>query len=158
MKKKKIIENQQKGYKKKNKKDDSDQQVGKSWKNKLEIVFELISHLRKLTAYVVELIKNWRNSIYGVSEDPRRYRQRVIFFHNDANYLLKTIFDNRFIFQSFLKKFLTFGRHYDPFLLKPCMVLQNKNKRTEDQEIFLLLIKPTELEMDKMTKALVLLA
>ncbi len=117
--------------------------MGKSWKNKLEVIFELISHMRKLTAYVVELIKNWRNSIYAISEDPRRFRERVIFFHNDANYLLKTIFDNKFVFDSFLKKFLTFGSHYDPFFFKPCMVLENKSKRSEDEEIFLSLIKPT---------------
>lgn len=97
--------------------------MGKSWKNKLEIIFEHISHLRKLTAYVVELVKNWKTSIYNISEDPRRFRERVIFFYSDANYLLKCIFDNRFVFDSFLKKYLTFGHHYDPFFMKPCMVL-----------------------------------
>lgn len=83
----------------------------------------MISHLRKLTGFVVELIKNWKNSIYGISEDPRRFRERVIFFHNDANYLIKMIFDNKFITESFLNQSLTFGKHYDPFLLKPSMVL-----------------------------------
>lgn len=44
------------------------------------------------------------------------------------------IFDNRFLFESFLKKNLTFANHYDPFLLKPCMILENKkNKLTEDE-------------------------
>lgn len=81
-----------------------------------------MSHLRKLTAYVVELIKNWKAGIYGISEDPRRFRERVIFYHHDANYLLKMIFDNRFVFESFLNKLMSFASHYDPFFLKPCMV------------------------------------
>lgn len=38
-------------------------------------------------------------------------------------------FDNRFVFDSFLKKFLTFGNHYDPFFLKPCMILENKGNK-----------------------------
>ena len=48
--------------------------------------------------------------------------------------MLKTIFDNKFVSDSFLKKFLTFASHYDPFFLKPAMVLENKrNKLTEDE-------------------------
>lgn len=40
LKKKKELENDQKGYKKKkNKQEESDEEVGKSWKNKLEVIF-----------------------------------------------------------------------------------------------------------------------
>ena len=53
---------------------DKGDEGGKSWKNELQIIFENIGHLRKLTAYVVELIKMWRSSIYAISDDPRRYR------------------------------------------------------------------------------------
>jgi hypothetical protein len=130
----------------------------KSWKNELEIIFENIHHLRKLTAYVVELIKMWRASIYGISDDPRRYRERVIFYHNDANYLLKMLFDGSFLRDSFLSKYLTFSTHFDPFFLRPAMHLDRHKDRTEEQDIFLELIQPTELDMDKITKALVVLA
>ena len=87
-------------------------------------------HLRKLTAYVVELIKMWRSSIYGISDDPRRYRERVIFYHNEANYLLKMLFDSSFIRDSFLKKYLSFSKHFDPFNLKPAMILEKKRNRS----------------------------
>ena len=106
----------------------------------------------------MELVKNWKNSIYGISEDPRRYRERVIFFHSDANYLIKILFDNKFVMDSFMKKYLKFGNHYDPFVLRPAMVLENMNSLTEDEEIFLGLIKPREVEMAKITKSLVILA
>lgn len=82
-----------------------------------------MSHLRKLTGFVVELIKNWKGSIYGISEDPRRFRERVIFFHNESNYLIKLTFDNKFVFNSFLKKHISFAEHFDPFFMKPIMVL-----------------------------------
>lgn len=72
----------------------------------------------------------WKNSIYSISDDPRRFRERVIFYHNDANYLLKMLFDNNFIKDSFLKNYLTFSSHFDPFLLKSSMILDNKKNRT----------------------------
>lgn len=52
----------------------NEEETGKSWRNKLEQVFEAVEHLRKLSCYVVELIKNWKTSVYNISEDPRRYR------------------------------------------------------------------------------------
>lgn len=76
---------------------DKGEEGGKSWKNELELLFENINHLRKLTCYVTELIRIWRVNTYGISDDPRRYRERVIFYHNDANYLLKMLFDSNFI-------------------------------------------------------------
>jgi hypothetical protein len=115
---------------------------GKSWKNELEVVFENISHLRKLTAYVVELIKLWKSSIYNLSDDPRRFRERVIFYHNDANYLLKMLFDGSFIRDSILQNHLAFSKHFDPFLLRPAMTLEKKHQRTEVEDIFLDLIRP----------------
>ena len=68
------------------------------------------------------------------------------------------LFDSSFIRDSFLKKHLTFSKHFDPFNLKPAMVLENNKNRSEDQDIFFELIRPTELDMDKITKALVVLA
>lgn len=50
------------------------EEAGKSWKNELEILFENINHLRKLTCYVTELVRVWRAAVYGISDDPRRYR------------------------------------------------------------------------------------
>ena len=122
------------------------------------MVFENISHLRKLTAYVVELIKLWKSSIYNLSDDPRRFRERVIFYHNDANYLLKMLFDCSFIRESILQHYLTFSKHFDPFLLRPAMQLDRKQHRSETEDAFLDLVKPNELDMDKITKALVVLA
>ena len=69
------------------------------------------------------------------------------------------IFDNKFVSESIIGDYPVFGNHYDPFFLKPSMILEKKKAdRTEDEEIFLSLIKPTDLEIDKMTKALVILA
>lgn len=153
-KKKQKISKEKEGFKNK----ERGEEGGKSWKNQLEVVFENIHHFRKLTAYVVQLIKMWRSSIYGISDDPRRYRERVIFFHNDSNYLLKMLFDGNFLKDSFLKKYLEFNKNFDPFLLKPAMLLQTKRGRSEDDDIFLELIRPSELDMDKITKALVVLA
>lgn len=115
----------------------------KNWKNELELLFENINHLRKLTCYVTELIRVWRGSIYNMSDDPRRYRERVIFYHNDANYLLKMLFDSNFIRESLLKCHLQFSRGFDPFCLKPAMLLDNKPNRTEEEDIFLELVRPS---------------
>ena len=73
----------------------------------------------------------WKTSIYNISDDPRRYRERVIFYHHDANYLLKILFDGDFIKESFLKKYLLFNKRYDPFLLKPAMHLEKKKSKGE---------------------------
>lgn len=63
------------------------------------------------------------------------------------------------MFDSFLKKYLAFANHYDPFFMKPLMVLENKERcLTEMEDIFLALLKPTEFEMNKMIKALIILA
>ena len=106
----------------------------------------------------MELIKNWKASIYGISEDPRRFRERVIFFYNEANYLIKMINDTKFVTESILRKYLNFAKHYDPFFFKPYMVIQNMDSITDNEEVFLDLMKPTEAEMDKMTKSLMILA
>lgn len=78
-----------------------------------------------------------------MSDDPRRYRERVIFYHNDANYLLKMLFDSNFIRESLLKRHLQFSKGFDPFCLKPAMLLDNKQNRTEEEDIFLELIRPS---------------
>jgi hypothetical protein len=46
----------------------------KDWKNKLELFFDSVSHLRKLTLYVVEMVTRWKNTIYSLTEDPKRFR------------------------------------------------------------------------------------
>ena len=44
------------------------------------------------------------------------------------------IFDNKFVSESILGHYLSFGNHYDPFLLKPAMALEKrKSERTEDE-------------------------
>lgn len=82
----------------------------------------------------------------------------MIFYHNDANYLLKMLFDANFIRDSILHKHLQFSSGFDPFCLKPAMVLDNNHHRNEEEDIFFELVKPTELDMDKIAKALVVLA
>jgi hypothetical protein len=62
-------------------------------------------------------------SIYNLSDDPRRYRERVIFYYTDANYLLKMLFDSNFLRETLLKKYLPFSKGFDPFCLKPAMLL-----------------------------------
>lgn len=81
---------------------------------------------------MVELVRVWRSSIYNISDDPRRYRERVMYYHNDANYLLKMLFDSNFLRDTFLKKYLSFSKNFDPFLLKPAMLLENKKNRSEN--------------------------
>jgi hypothetical protein len=54
----------------------------------------------------------------------------VIFYHNDANYLLKMLFDSNFIRDSILQRYLTFSKGFDPFTLKPAMLLDNNNRRS----------------------------
>jgi hypothetical protein len=93
-----------------------------------------------------------------MSDDPRRYRERVIFYFNDANYLLKMLFDSNFVRESFLKQHLQFSKGLDPFCLKSAMYLDNKAHRTEIEDIFLELVRPSEMDMNKITKALVVLA
>lgn len=154
MKRKLKVIKQHGDYKHKEKGDEA----GKSWKNELEVLFENINHLRKLTCYVTELIRVWRVSVYGISDDPHRYRERVIFYHNDANYLLKMLFDSNFIKDSLLQRHLSFSKGFDPFCLKPAMLLDNQHQRSEIDDIFLELIRPSELDMDKIAKALVVLA
>ena len=68
------------------------------------------------------------------------------------------LFDGQFIRESILKSYLSFSSAYDPFFLKPAMKLDNKKPRSENEDIFFELIKPNELDMDKITKALVILA
>jgi hypothetical protein len=68
--------------------------------------------------------------IYSISDDPRRYRERVIFYHNDANYLLKILFDSNFICDSLLQRHLRFSSGFDPFCLKPAMLLDNNHHRS----------------------------
>jgi len=68
------------------------------------------------------------------------------------------LFDSSFIRDSILQKHLAFSKHFDPFLLKPAMKLEKNHHRNETEDIFLELIRPTELDMDKITKALVVLA
>jgi hypothetical protein len=67
----------------------------------------------------------------------------VIFYHNDANYLLKMLFDANFIRDSILHKHLLFSNGFDPFCLKPAMVLDNNHHRNEEDDIFFELVKPT---------------
>ena len=92
---------------------------------------------------MTELIRVWRSSIYNMSDDPRRYRERVIFYHNDANYLLKMLFDSNFIRESLLKRHLLFSKGFDPFCLKPAMLLDNRPNRSEEEDIFLELVRPS---------------
>jgi hypothetical protein len=40
------------------------------------------------------------------------------------------LFDGNFVRDSFLKKYLTFSKHFDPFFLKPAMLLENKKQRS----------------------------
>jgi hypothetical protein len=68
------------------------------------------------------------------------------------------LFDSNFLRDTFLKKYLNFSKNYDPFLLKPAMLLDNKKGKTETDDIFLELVKPNELDMSKITKALVIMA
>lgn len=97
----------------------------KDWKNKLELLFDSLSHLRKLTLYVVEMITKWKNSVYTLTEDPKRFRERIIFYHNGVNYLLKTLNDTRFFKDMALSEFLSFSDCYDPFVLRPLVVLES---------------------------------
>ena len=53
---------------------------------------------------------------------------------------------------------MDFSQHFDPFLLRPAMHLERKKNRSEVDDIFLDLIKPSESDMDKITKALVIVA
>jgi len=53
------------------------------------------------------------------------------------------LFDSSFIRDSFLKKYLTFSKHFDPFNLKPAMILERNKNRDEIEEIFFELIRPT---------------
>jgi len=55
-----------------------------------------------------------------------------MYYHNDANYLLKMLFDSNFLRDTFLKKYLSFSKNFDPFLLKPAMLLENKKNRSEN--------------------------
>ncbi len=95
-----------------------------------------------------------------MSEDPRRYRERVIFYHHEVNYLLKVLWDCNFLKDTVLGKYLVFARHYDPFILKPVMLLEakGKGKMTEEEVMLLEMIKPGEQEMGKIVQALIVLA
>lgn len=44
-----------------------DQPLLKDWKNKLELLFESISHLRKLTIYVIDMITKWKHGVYALT-------------------------------------------------------------------------------------------
>lgn len=130
----------------------------KDWKNRLELLFDSVSHLRKLTVYVVEMITRWKNAVYGLTEDPKRFRERIIFYHNSVNYLLKVLNDTRFLKDMPLAEHLAFSDCYDPFVLRPLVVLEAEAQRTVDQSILYSLLKPKEAEMRKLINALEILA
>lgn len=68
------------------------------------------------------------------------------------------LWDSNFIKDTLLKKHIQFASHFDPFVLKPIMILEAKSKKSEDDEIFLSLIKPTDQDMNKIVKSLIVLA
>jgi hypothetical protein len=67
------------------------------------------------------------------------------------------LFDTDFLKEGLLARHLHFSTHFDPFLLRPAMHLERKT-RTEDEDIFLELIRPNEVDMDKITRALIVVA
>ena len=68
------------------------------------------------------------------------------------------LWDADFLKESTLAKYLELAPHFDPFVLRPLMLLEAKPKRNEEEEIFLSLIKPSEQDMGKIVKALIVLA
>jgi hypothetical protein len=56
-----------------------------------------------------------------------------------------------------LAQFLTFGECYDPFLLRP-LVMMESQKYTVEQSILYTLLKPREIEMKKIISCLEVLA
>ena len=68
------------------------------------------------------------------------------------------LFDAHFLRESLLSKHLAFSPGFDPFALRPAMLLENKPNRTPNEDIFLELVRPNPLDMDKIAKALVVLA
>jgi hypothetical protein len=79
---------------------------------------ESLNHARQLTALLAEKISAWKASILGMTNDPRRFRERIIFYHGEDNYLLKMMGDLSFLDKTVLANFLPLAPS-DPFLLYP---------------------------------------
>jgi hypothetical protein len=56
-----------------------------------------------------------------------------------------------------IANYLTFSECYDPFVLRPLVVLESKS-RTVDQSVLYTLLKPKEIEMKKIINCLEVLA
>lgn len=65
--------------------------------------------MRKLTLYVADMIIKWKNMVYGLTDDPKKYRERIIFYHNGVNYLIKILNDSRFLKEMYIGQYLTFS-------------------------------------------------
>ena len=68
------------------------------------------------------------------------------------------LWDASFVKDSILKTHFQFASHFDPFILKPIMIFESLAKKSEEQDIFLSLIKPSQKDMDKIVKSLIILA
>ncbi len=72
--------------------------------------------------------------------------------------MLKVLWDCSFLKDTVLGRYLVFAGYYDPFVLRPVMVLEGMEKRTEEEVMLFEMIKPGEQEMGKIVQALIVLA
>jgi|JI6StandDraft_1071083.scaffolds.fasta_scaffold24239_2 hypothetical protein len=103
------------------------------------------------------MITKWKHGVYALTEDPKRFRERIIFYQSGVNYLIKILNDSRFLKEMHLGDYLSFSECYDPFVLRPLVVMESQERNVQ-QSILYSLMKPKETEMKKIINCLEILA
>jgi hypothetical protein len=92
-----------------------------------------ISNYRKLTVHVIDLIVQWRTYIQSLTHDVKKRKEKIEYYYMESNYLLSILNDSNFIAASFLSNFFTFAVRNDPFIFKPVLVIEEKEKESDSQ-------------------------
>jgi hypothetical protein len=92
-----------------------------------------ISNYRKLTVHVIDLIVQWCTYIQSLTHDAKKRKEKIEYYYMENNYLLSILNDSNFIAASFLSNFFTFAVRNDPFIFKPILVIEEKEKESESQ-------------------------
>lgn len=72
-------------------------------------------HYRKLTGFVINHIREWREYLNKISSEI----EYSAYIYKDEDYLIKLLNDCEFMFSSFLSKFVKFSFKNDPFIMRP---------------------------------------
>ena len=76
---------------------------------------EELVHYRKLTNFVINHIRTWREYLDKISPEI----EYAAFMHKHDDYLIKILNDCEFVFNSFLSKYVKFSFKNDPYILRP---------------------------------------